>query len=89
MKGQGWSWRWVPTWLPVAVCVVTMLCNVGASYATFGGRIAETERRISAVEEDRAVKLRDYDQFKTDVRSDLAEMRTDLKWIRTTLEQTR
>ena len=80
------KWRLIPTWLPVAVCTVTILCNIAAAYATFGGRMADAERRISAIESDRADKVREYELFKTDIRSDVAEMKTDLKWIRAALE---
>jgi len=80
------NWRLIPTWLPVAVCAVTLLCNIAAAYATFGGRMADTERRIAAIESDRADKLREYQTFKSDIRSDVAEIKTDLKWICTTLE---
>jgi len=81
------NWRLIPTWLPVAVCAITILCNIAAAYATFGGRMADAERRISAIEADRADKQREYELFKTDIRSDVAEIKTDLKWIRSTLER--
>lgn len=81
------NWRLIPTWLPVAVCAITILCNIAAAYATFGGRIADAERRLAAIESDRIDKLREYQAFKSDIRSDVAEIKTDLKWIRSTLEK--
>lgn len=77
----------VPTWLPVVITAVTILCNLGAGYAAFGGRISEAERRLQQIETDRGEKLRDYEAFKADIRSDVAEMKTDLKWIRQSLER--
>lgn len=74
--------KWLPTWWPVAVAVATILCNAGATYASLGGRLSEAERRLEAVERDRSEKLREYEQFRSDIRSDVAEIKTDLKWIR-------
>lgn len=77
----------IPVWLPVATALVTVLCSAGAAYATFGWRVSEAERRLSGIESDRGEKLRDYLQFKSDIRADVVEMKADIRWIRTTLER--
>ena len=74
-------------WLPLAIALVTVLSGAGATTATIGGRLAETERRLDGIERDRDRHIADYQQFKTDVRSDLSEIRTDLAWVRRALQR--
>ena len=81
------GWRLIPVWFSVAVVTVTALSNAGAVSATFGNRISDTEKRLDVIEHDREIRLRDYEQFKADIRSELAEIRTDLNWIRHSIER--
>ncbi len=76
----------VPVWLPVAVVLVTALSNVGAVSATYGNRISEAEKRLDAIERDRDLEHREYEEFKADIRSQLIEIKTDVGWIRKSME---
>lgn len=79
--------RLIPIWLPILTTVVTILCSAGAASATYNWRMTDAERRLGAIETDRVDKIRDYLQFKSDIRADVAEMKADIRWIRTTLEK--
>jgi hypothetical protein len=85
MKNPEVGLRFIPIWLPVALAAITILCSAGATSATIGSRLAEAERRIDTIERDRVEKLRDYQQFKNDMRGDISEIKTDLGWIRRAL----
>lgn len=79
--------RLIPVWLPIVTSLVTIFCSAGAASATYAWRMTDAERRLGAIETDRIEKVRDYQQFKADIRADVAEMKADIRWIRTTLEK--
>ncbi len=78
--------RLLPVWLPVAVVVITALSNAGAVSSSYGSRISDSEKRLDVIERDRAMQLRDYQEFKSDIRTELAEIKTNVSWIRKSLE---
>lgn len=82
-------WQEIPTWLPIVLTVASVLCSAGATYATFGGRLDGVERRMGTVEEAQARDQRAYATFREDVRSDLAVVKTDVRWIRSEVSRRR
>jgi len=77
----------VPVWFPLVVGSVTILCGAGAASSTIGNRIGNAERRLDLVERDREEKIRDYQQFKSDMRTDISEIKTNLRWIRDEMQR--
>jgi hypothetical protein len=87
MNSSDSSGRHARVWLPLLIAAVSILTGAGATTATISGRITDAERRIEVIERDRERKLADYQQFKTDVRGDLSEIKTDLAWVRSALQR--
>lgn len=81
--------RLVPSWMPVFIAIVSGVFSAGASYATMGSRLSDAEHRMQAIEADRDSATRDLNQFKTEIARDLAGIKTDIGWIRRSMEQTR
>lgn len=93
------AFKW-SVWIPIIITVLGMLGSGGANYTILGKRVdiletdhvpiaraVSVERRLDLIEGDRKDRIKDYEQFKTDIRSDVSEMKTDLKWIRSALER--
>lgn len=81
------GWRLVPQWLPVAVVIVTAFGNLGAVSATLASRMAEAEKRLDTAERARDTQRPEDEAFRAEIKSEIAAMRTDLQWIRRSLDR--
>ncbi len=74
--------RLVPNWFPVVVAAVAFLFGAGGTFAVSQLRISTIERRLDATD-SRMLEGEKRDEATTNA---LIEMKTDIRWIRTTLE---
>ena len=65
-------------WLGVAI----MLVGAGSAWASATSRLETVERRVLAIEADRAKVVDDYRVWREGVSSDLSEIRNDLRWLK-------
>lgn len=76
-----------PAWVMIVISVVTIVASAGVSYGVLGYRLGDVEHRVDKIELDRIEKLKDYNEFKAQMGKDVAEINTNIGWIRQALEK--
>lgn len=77
----------------MVAAVVAMLGSSGMIWGAFGRRMDDIERRTGDIESARSSGIRDYETFKEQIRSDVAdtkasvaEIKADVRWLRQSQE---
>ncbi len=73
----------VPSWFPVVVAAVAFFFGAGGTFAVSQLRMSTIEKRLDGQES----RLTDGEKRDAETSQILVEMKTDVRWIRETLEK--